>query len=303
MTLGAALRRARLLSFPPMFPSPVEHPVEAESPAPVEAAAPASPSLGFTWDRRWVASIALVALVFAAFWPSLSADFVNWDDDRNFVFNDHYRGLGPTNLWWMWTTFLMAQWHPLTWMTLGLDWCLWGPEAHGYHLSNLIIHALAVLAAFFFVRRLFAHVRPQADPLSIDLAAFLAAALFAVHPLRVESVAWITERRDVLSGLFVFLTLGAWLRYVDAGDEAARRRAWRWSWIFFLLAALSKVSVMVLPLILLLLDLWPLRRRGLGLAQLLWEKRAHILIAIPLFPLAFLGQYLTGAMYTLEDHP
>jgi hypothetical protein len=190
---------------PAIFPAHVSAPVQSASP---EGATEVAPGLGFSWDRRWVASIALVALVFAAFWPSLSAEFVNWDDDRNFVFNDHYRGFGPSNLWWMWTSYHMAQWHPLTWMTLGLDWCLWGPDAAGYHLTNVVIHALAALAAFFFARRLFAHVRPQASALSIDLAAFFATAFFAIHPLRVESVAWVTERRDVLSGLFAFLTLG-----------------------------------------------------------------------------------------------
>jgi tetratricopeptide (TPR) repeat protein len=130
-------------------------------------------------------------------------------------------------------------------------------------------------------------------------------ALFAVHPLRVESVAWVTERRDVLSGLFFFLTLGCWMRYVDAPDGSReRRRAWIWSLVWFVLAGMSKVAVFPLPLVLVVLDLWPLKRATLvGWGRIVKEKLAHAGVMVALMLVAALGQGSANSMYSLEAHP
>ncbi|MCC7194949.1 MAG: tetratricopeptide repeat protein [Gemmatimonadaceae bacterium] len=195
-----------------------------------------------------------------AFLPALDAGFVNWDDDRNFLDNPSYRGLGPAQLRWMWTTFHMGHYVPLTWMTHGLDYALWGMNPRGYHLTNLVLHCAAAAAVCLLARRLLALAFPIAasqEPRRIVAGAATAALLFAVHPLRVESVAWVTERRDVLSGLLYALTLLAYVR--SAEDGGARR----WYWIslaLFAAALLSKAVVMTAPAVILILNVYPLRR-------------------------------------------
>src|SRR5881628_939932 len=205
---------------------------------------------------------ALIALVtFAAFLPVLQNQFVDWDDQRNFLDNHHYRGLGWTHLRWMWTTHL-GHYIPLTWMTLGLDYLLWGMNPVGYHLTNLLLHAANAVVFFFVVRRLLTRAlsSPSERGHALALSAGFASLVFAIHPLRVESVAWATERRDVLSGLFYLLTI---LMYLRAREREERGRGWYWlSVAVFVLALLSKSMVVNLPVVLLILDVYPLRRLG-----------------------------------------
>src|SRR5437667_3994637 len=205
---------------------------------------------------------ALIALVtFAAFLPVLQNQFVDWDDQRNFLDNHHYRGLGWTHLRWMWTTHL-GHYIPLTWMTLGLDYLLWGMNPVGYHLTNLLLHAANAVVFFFVVRRLLARALPSPSEHGYALAVSsgVAALVFAIHPLRVESVAWVTERRDVLSGLFYLVAI---LLYLRACEGGARGRGWYWlSVAAFVGALLSKSMVVNLPVVLLIVDVYPLRRLG-----------------------------------------
>src|SRR5256712_412226 len=234
----------------------------------VQAAVKASPrgdgSMVLTSAQRWVRWLAplLVALLtLTAFLPTLQNQFVSWDDDKNFLENPHYRGLGWTHLRWMWTTHL-GHYIPLTWMTLGLDYLLWGMNPVGYHLTNLLLHAANAVVFFFVVRRILTLALPSPSERGHALAvsAGFAALVFAIHPLRVESVAWVTERRDVLSGL---LYLSAILVYLLACEGAARGRGWYWlSVAVFVGALLSKSMVVNLPVVLVILDVYPLRRLG-----------------------------------------
>src|SRR6185369_14313609 len=152
----------------------------------------------------------------ACFLPSLGSDFVLWDDDMNFTDNPSYRGLSPSHLRWMFTTFHGGHYQPLSWVTLGLDYTLWGMNPLGYHLTNLLLHAANALLVY----RLIAVLVPGVGA----GAAVVGALSFAIHPLRVESVAWATERRDVLSGLFFLLTVLAYVRFVRAKRD---RQPWR----------------------------------------------------------------------------
>src|SRR2546430_4481167 len=214
--------------------------------------------------QRWVYWLVpvLVALVtFAAFLPALQNQFVNFDDDKNFLDNPYYRGLGWSQLRWMWTTHL-GHYIPLTWMTFGLDYLLWGMNPVGYHLTSLLLHAANAVVFFFVVRRILTRALPSPSERGHALAvsAGFAALVFAIHPLRVESVAWVTERRDVLSGLFHLVTILVYLRACE-GEERGRR----WYWLAvatFVLALLSKSMVVNLPIVLLILDVYPLRRLG-----------------------------------------
>jgi protein O-mannosyl-transferase len=206
---------------------------------------------------------------FAAFAPSLLNQFVDWDDLENFATNPSYRGLGFAQLTWMWTTVLLGHWVPITWMTLGIDYLLWGLNPAGYHLTNVLLHAANAAVLYFVARRLLAAaVAPTRDDdaLAGRLGAALTALLFALHPLRVESVAWATERRDVLSGFFFLVAILAYLRDAESAPGIGlRRRPWYWvAFGCFVLALLSKAIVVTLPIVLLVLDVYPLRRLGSG---------------------------------------
>jgi tetratricopeptide (TPR) repeat protein len=226
------------------------------------------------------ACIAIV--VFLAFLPVLHDGFVSWDDDKNFTENPQYRGLGPAQLRWMWTTFHMGHYVPLSWMTLGVDYRIWGMNPAGYHLTNLLLHTASGVVVYYLARRLLARalgsdqnsantlngVRLDLDmskssltpfPGWLELAAAFAALAFAVHPLRVESVAWVTERRDVLSGFFYFSSL---LAYVRSRDEGRGGRWYALALVLFVAALLSKATAMTLPAVLLILEVYPLRRIG-----------------------------------------
>src|SRR4029453_18845453 len=149
-----------------------------------------------------------------AFLPTLENGFVNFDDIENFLNNSSYRGLGLTHLRWMFTTVNLGGLIPLTWMTLGFDYLIWGMDPAGYHLTSLLLHALAALVFYFVFLRLLGEVQDGGAAYAAPrrLGGLFGGLIFSVHPLRVESVAWVTERRDVLSGLFCLLTVLAYLR-------------------------------------------------------------------------------------------
>ena len=221
--------------------------------------------------------VAGVVVTFIAFAPSLLSQFVDWDDLENFTVNPFYRGLGWSHLKWMWTTTLLGHYVPLTWMTLGADYLVWGMNPAGYHLTNVVLHCANVALLYFVTLRLLGAAMPATagHPLAWRLGAAFAALVFGVHPLRVESVAWITERRDVLSGFFYLLAICASLRDAEApSGRSIRRRAWYWVALgSFALGLLAKAIVVTLPLVLVVLDVYPLRR--LGGARGWWNAEAR----------------------------
>jgi tetratricopeptide (TPR) repeat protein len=192
------------------------------------------------------------------FSPALSNGFVEWDDYANLFENPGFRGLGWAQLRWMFTSTLMGHYIPVTWLTFGLDYTIWGMNPLGYHLTNVLLHAANVAAVYVIARRLLAAATALAGP-ALRVGAAIATLFFALHPLRAESVAWATERRDVLSALFFLLTVLAYLRAAET-EGAARRRRLLLSVACYALALLSKSIVMTLPVVLVLLDLYPLRR-------------------------------------------
>src|SRR5499425_1180584 len=228
------------------------------------AAARPAPALTLSSDlSRWLAPAVLVLVTAVAYLPTLANGFVNFDDIQNFISNRAYRGLGWTQLRWMFTTWNLGGLIPLTWITLGFDYVIWGMDPAGYHLTSLVLHLLGSLVFYFVLLRLFriALEPGERNRTALRLGALVGALLFAVHPLRVESVAWITERRDVLSGLFTFLSVLAYLRAWDARrGERLERRWYLASLAFFACALLSKAMAMTLPVVLVLLDVYPLRR-------------------------------------------
>ena len=206
--------------------------------------------------------LTIAAIIVVVFLPVLGADFVAYDDPENFLQNQHYRGLGWTQLQWMWTTTHLGHYVPLSWMTLGLDYVLWGMNPAGYHAVNLLLHAGNAVMLFFVARRVFrlAGIERSGDGLAAAVPAAFAALVFAIHPLRVESVAWITERRDMVALAF---SLGSVLCYLRAQDAGVRPRRWYWLSVgMFVCALLSKATAVMLPALLVVLNVYPLRRIG-----------------------------------------
>lgn len=245
------------------------------------------------WILPWSLSLALVALVFAAFGESLNYGFLNWDD---IIYIRDYpevsAGLSWRGFWWAWTHPHYSNWHPLTTLSFMLDTTLFGKDGSKFHAHNLLLHAAAAVLFFLALRRMTRATWRSAA----------AAALFAVHPLRTESVAWITERKDVLSGVFLMATLLAYARYVESGG----RRRFTAVAVLFACGLLSKSILVTVPLLLLLLDFWPLRRAGLlpepGCGRgALWAAWKPLLREkIPLFALAAASCLAT--LWSVDDH-
>jgi len=202
--------------------------------------------------------------VFLVYLPALRDGFVSWDDEKNFVQNTHYRGLGLEQLRWMWTTFHLGHYVPLSWMTLGIDYTLWGMNPLGYHLTSAMLHAVNAALVYLLAVRLFSATEVGAGPTGEQrlrtLASIVAALVFALHPLRVESVAWVTERRDVLCFCFAAGSVLAYLRHLDRGVRP--RRWYVMAIVLFAASLLSKGTAVVLPAVLVLLNIYPLRRLG-----------------------------------------
>ena len=238
-------------------------------------------------NRGAWAAAALVALIaFAAFLPALGADFVTWDDNRNFLDNPAYRGLGWTQLRWMWTSFHMGHYVPITWMTLGLDYVLWGMNPAGYHLQNLVLHAANAVLVYVLARHLLAMAwgeERESPGERVTAPAAIAALLFAIHPLRVESVAWITERRDMLSLLFCLTSVLLYLRHMRGDSDT--RRWYVLSVVAFACALLSKATSVSVPVVLFALNVYPLRRIGVGDPRRVAFRR----VALELLPFVLLS--------------
>ncbi len=194
-------------------------------------------------------SAALLLVTLGLYWPVTDQDFVYFDDSRYVVENRAIqRGIDAAVVEWAFTTDRMGTWHPLTWLSHAADWSLYGSDAGGHHLTNLLLHALNALLLFGVLRRMTGSLWPSA----------FVAFVFAVHPLNVASVAWIASRKGVLSTTFWLLTMWMYGDYTRCGGVG------RYALVLvaFALGLLSKPMLVSLPLVLLLLDVWPLRRMG-----------------------------------------
>ncbi len=236
--------------------------------------------------------LALAVSTVAVYYQVHSYDFNNYDDPQ-YVFNNPHiqKGFTPESIKWSFTAGHVAYWHPLTWFSHMLDWQLFGRDAGGHHVVNLIFHIANTLILFAVLKRMTKAIWPSA----------FVAALFALHPLHVESVAWVAERKDVLSAFFLFLTIWAYTRFV----EKPRIDNYLLVVLFFAFALMSKPMVVTLPFVLLLLDYWPLERFSLqrtqaedkrSLSYLLIEKIPFFLMIIVPIVITFLHQKKIGAM-------
>ena len=251
-----------------------------------------------SWER--LTPLLLAAFTFAAYCQVGGHDFVNFDDKRYVLMNPNLEaGLSLEGLSWAFSSLYFSNWHPMTWLSYLLDYELWGLLPGGYHLTNLLLHIVSTLALFAALRRLTATVWRSA----------FVAALFALHPLHVESVAWVSERKDVLSGLFWMLTLWSYAVYAE------RPSVWRYLRVALCvgLGLMAKPMLVTLPFVLLLLDYWPLRRLqstesgrvidGRRLGTLLVEKLPLLLMAAGACWITMVAQRRSGALIEIEELP
>jgi protein O-mannosyl-transferase len=229
----------------------------------------------------------LVVISWIVYGQILGHDFINYDDEQYVTENAHVlNGLNWADLKWAFTTGHTGYSHPITWLSIQLDAQLYGTWAGGHHLTSLIIHCINAVLVFLLFWRMTREVWPSG----------FVAAIFAIHPLHVESVAWVAERKDVLSGLFFLLTLHGYVRY------AAKPGAGRYlvALGLFILGILSKPMLVTVPCVLLLLDYWPLRRVSFTggkeeIGRLVLEKVPFALVAGLWSILTFAAQSGSGA--------
>ncbi len=236
---------------------------------------------------KLVICLLLIVATIAVFWQVYNHDFVNYDDNLYVTENRHVQaGLTWEGIIWAFTTTHASNWHPLTWLSHMLDCQLFGLNAGGHHLTNLLFHIANTLLLFLVFNRMTG---------AIWRSAFVAA-LFALHPLHVESVAWVAERKDVLSTFFWMLTMWAYARYA----ERPGIKIYLLVFLFFALGLMAKPMLVTLPFVLLLMDYWPLGRLQLGqsikestlkiqalpILRLVWEK-------VPLFVLTAVSSVVT----------
>jgi tetratricopeptide (TPR) repeat protein len=252
-------------------------------------------------------AIALAVALAAAltFLPVLQGQFLSWDDDTMLTNNPAYRGLGPAQLAWMATTTRMGHYMPLTWLTFGATYVAAGMNPWAYHLGSLLLHALDAALVTWLAWRLIALALAR-DGRHPGIAAPAAGAAvtglaFGVHPLRAESVGWITDRSDLLCAAFVLLALLAYLRAIDAAG-ALRWRPWSILALAAMTAALlSKEIAVTLPAVLLVLDAYPLRR-PVGWAHRLREKWPFLALALAGAVVALLARSAGARFSPLEQY-
>jgi tetratricopeptide (TPR) repeat protein len=247
------------------------------------------------WPDLWICLL-LAAATLLVYSQVRHFDFVNYDDPQYVGKNLHVQGgLTAGGLAWAFTSFEAANWFPLTWITHMADYQFFGMESGWHHLTNVWLHTLSALLLFGVLKRMTGARWPSA----------LVAFLFALHPLHVESVAWVAERKDVLGALFWFLTLWFYARYVErpgAGRYLAVVLA-------FCLGLMAKPMIVTLPFVLLLLDVWPLGRVPRPLrwngasSKLLLEKLPLFALAAGASVLTFLAQRYGGAVAPLAGIP
>ncbi len=271
----------------------------------------------------WIGLLPAI-LTFLFYLPVLRHEFVAWDDQVFIFDNPQLKALNPAFFHWMWTNTDTGNWIPLSWLSLALDYQIAGWSPWIYHLDNLILHTLNTMLVFFISLRILQHSGKNPDSVSPKLesptlgtppwaltAAALTSLLFGLHPIHVESVAWAAERRDVLCAFFFLLSLIFYLKGYShpipgtpgSKENNSRKRKMAASLLFFIAALLSKAMAVTLPLVLLILDIWPLRRFRQGLKKLIAEKTTYFAASILVGGVTYLAQSRAGAMVAMVNLP
>ena len=261
------------------------------------------------WSRFpvWLMAALLALVTMALYWPAMRCDFVNFDDPDYVTANQQVQGgLTWAGVKWAFLNPVSCNWHPLTVLSHIVDCQLFGLKPWGHHLTSVLLHALNAVLVFALLQQM----------TGATVRSLFVAALFAVHPLRVESVAWVAERKDVLSGFFGLLALIFYARYVQVQRPASRftfhvsratphpSTAYLLSLCFFTLGLMSKPMLVTWPFVMLLLDYWPLERFQPGrMRHLLREKIPFFVLAAVASAVTFVVQQQEGAVKTVQKLP
>jgi hypothetical protein len=264
----------------------------------------------------WAVALIVASVTFVVYLPALNNEFVNWDDPTYVYENYQIRSIDFGFLKWIFTAVVSGNWHPLTMFTHALDYSFWGLDPRGHHLTSIIFHTFNTLLVFILVVQLLGCGRagktgipngftgPDKKAL---IAGIVTALVFGIHPVHVESVAWISERKDVLSVFFFLLSVLAYLKYTSSRNSK-RSISYGACLLLFTMALMSKPMAVTLPVVLLILDYYPLGRMSLegGLKGAKWS----LLEKVPFFVLSLLSSLITiwaqhtgGALTTLEAYP
>ena len=238
----------------------------------------------------------LVLFVFIAFGSALNNEFLSWDDDSFVYENRMIQSLDSERLLQMATSFRTGNWYPITWFSHALDYRLFGSDPAGHHLTNILWHGVNVFLLFVLVQRLLSLAKTNYSSADIFWAGLAVALLFGLHPLRVESVVWVSQRKDLLCAFFVLSGYLAYLSYVNAPDSRSSRYRYGGVLLLFFCALASKPMAVTVPLILLLLDIYPLRRFG---REAVLEKIPLFLLSLGLSWLTLTAQQQAGAMVSV----
>jgi tetratricopeptide (TPR) repeat protein len=267
---------------------------------------------------RTLAALIVFIITLLVYLPSLGNEFVNWDDNQ-YVYNNRYIKSSPGNvLSWAFSSFQVGNWHPLTWMSHAIDYTIWGLNPLGHHLSSIVLHSLNAMMVVFLCMRLLESYRRKKvaegfggrvlNGNEVLIAAATTGILFGIHPVHVESVAWVSERKDVLSALFFCLSILSYIRYVDETENGIRAGRWAsrvdylFSFAFFICALLSKPMVVTLPFVLILLDWFPFKRiqslKTFG--KIVLEKAPFIALSVASSVITVFAQIKGKSLVTLE---
>jgi Flp pilus assembly protein TadD len=245
----------------------------------------------------WLPPAALALVTLVLFWPALGCGFINYDDPAYVTANAQVQsGLTWASVQWAFCHPVVSNWHPLTMLSHILDCQLYGLKPAGHHLTSVLLHALNGALVFILLRQM----------TGAPWRSLCVAVLFAVHPLRVESVAWVAERKDVLSACFGLLALICYARYAGQAkiQNLKSRISYGLALLFFGLGLMSKAMLVTWPFVMLLLDYWPLGRFQSGrIWPLLREKMPFFALALAAGVVTFLVQQRTGAMTAAEGLP
>ncbi|MBD3345938.1 MAG: tetratricopeptide repeat protein [Chitinivibrionales bacterium] len=243
-------------------------------------------------NPQQIMGLCIAIVIAVSYWPVIDGDFINLDDDDYILDNRHVNtGLSNRNIIWAFTHSHAANWHPLTWISHMTDCELYGLNPSGHHVTSLLLHIINALMLFLLFRRMSLSLR----------SSFMIAILFAVHPINVESVAWIAERKNVLSTFFMIVTLLFYWNYI----QMPRRSTYMYMALFFSLGLMAKPALVILPFLFLLIDFWPAGRvqlSGYSRQRKEQKRRYHIhqmfIEKVPLFILATISSMIT---YVTQD--
>ncbi len=273
-------------------------------------------------SNTYAVSLLSALVTFIVYLPSLNNDFVTWDDGQYVYNNEHIRFFNFHLITWSLRTFHAGNWHPLTWISHAFDYAVWGLNPVGHHLTNILLHALNTFLVTLLATRLIETYKSKKGPGDVGvsmsntdtlLAGIVTGLLFGLHPIHVESVAWISERKDVLCASFFLLALLEYIRYVSEQETASSSRCVysgvlsRYVLVFmlFFFAVLSKPMAVTFPAVLLVLDWFPFQRfqTAIERRQVIMEKIPFFFVSAVLSVVTLFAQKTGHAVVALEMIP